>query len=426
MEGDPPVAYLVSRYPHLSHAFITREVAAVRAAGLEVVTMSVHPADAEGLLSAADRAEAQTTLVIQGEDRVRRAVKATVRAIRESPRAFVQTLARALNTGPTDSRHRRLQLFYFVESLIAYDLLRPTRARHLHVHFPNNAADIARLLVAYGNAAGTGPWTWSLAMHGPTEFADVPGHDLRAKLIDASFVACISDYARSQAMALTMPEAWANFHLVRMSVDAQRYPLAERQPHDGPLRVLFVGRLVSEKGPDLLLDAVRLLGAGVASVRIVGSGPLRAHLQHRAQALTGVTVVGPLGQDDLPTEYAAADVFCLPSAAEGLPVVLMEAMATGLPVVTTRITGIPELVVDRHTGLLVTAGRADLVADALRQLAADSELRRRLGLAGRERVLRDHNASGQAEVLVQLFRRARGGAHLVMTTLTTVATLLAP
>ena len=246
-------------------------------------------------------------------------------------------------------------------------------------------------------------------MHGPTEFMDVARFDLAAKVRSAAFVACISDYARSQLMALVEPEHWAKLHIVHMGVDITLFPSAgvERAARPaGPLHVLFVGRLVPEKGVPILTDAVEhLVRRGFAvEVTVVGDSPDRVRLEDQvaARGLADVMrFVGAVGQDELPSWYAWADVFCLPSFAEGVPVVLMEAMATELPVVTTTIAGIPELV-NEHNGLLVSPGRGDLVADAL-ALLADPDLRARLGAVGRRTVLTDFDATTAAARLLPLF-----------------------
>ncbi len=266
--------------------------------------------------------------------------------------------------------------------------------RHLHVHFANNAADIARLVVAIGRAVdGTkSNWRWSFSMHGPTEFEAVDHFDLAAKVMAADRVACISDFARSQLMRLVNPTEWPKLDIVRMSVDLDRYrPPASPRSHDGPLRILSVGRLVPEKGAPVLIDALAdLVSRGVdVEATLVGAGPLEPLLRERIEQRglgDRVTLTGSIGQDRLPDLYRRADVFCLPSFQEGLPVVLMEAMATGLPVVTTAIAGIPELVSDGESGRVVPPGRAGFVADAIAELATAPDLRRRLGDAGRARV----------------------------------------
>jgi colanic acid/amylovoran biosynthesis glycosyltransferase len=401
------VAYLVSHYPTISHTFIRREVEALRAAGVPVTTFSVHrPADAE-ILSAADRREIAGTTFVLGDNAG--IARSHLRTMLRHPGAYLATLAHALRTGQATPQARLKQFFYFGEAIRLFDLMRARQLRWLHVHFPNNAADIARLVTHLGTLIEPAhPWSWSISLHGPTEFSNVEKADLAAKVRSAAFVACISDFCRSQVMAESEPIDWPKLHIVHMGVDVDRFqPKSVADPHDR-LRVLFVGRLVAEKGVPLLLDAATMLrDRGVDfELEIVGAGPLEPALRlgiSRRGLADVVSLSGPIGQDDLPARYAWADVFCLPSFAEGLPVVLMEAMMCELPVVTTAIAAIPELVHDGETGLLVSAGRPDLIADAIQRLALDPALREKLGAAGRTAVLKEHDGMVNGAALAAIF-----------------------
>ena len=404
------IAYLVSQYPALSHTFVEREVAALRDLGVHVRTYSVRPPDPSAPFPAATRAEVAGTEVLQGRPATRYLADLATVAVR-SPRALAAGLRLALRSGPRTPRGRVWQLLYLVEAVHLLRLLERDGLTRVHVHHANNAADIARLTIVMGDRAHPrGPrWRWSLAMHGPTEFLDPAGHDLPAKLAAADAVACISEYATRTALDLAPAADPGRFGIVRMSAPATAYAPAGEQRRAraaGPLAVLFVGRLVPEKAPGLVLDAVRLLRERGVPVRavIAGDGPLRPALEARvaAEGLGDlVEIAGPVGQHDLPARYLAADVFCLPSFAEGIPVVLMEAMLTELPVVTTAIAGIPELV-HPDSGVLVQPGDAVAVADALQQLGADPDLRLALGRRGRAAVLAQHAAADNAERLRRL------------------------
>jgi len=151
----------------------------------------------------------------------------------------------------------------------------------------------------------------------------------------------------------------------------------------------------------LLFEAVgELRGRGLdIAVIVVGDGPARAEVEAAAAVLRvseHLRFLGSVGQDDLLARYAAADIFCLPSFAEGIPVVAMEAMAMALPVVTTRVMGIPELVEDGKHGLLVPPGRVDALTDALERLVRNPDERRLMGVAGREKVRADYDVARSA------------------------------
>ena len=225
----------------------------------------------------------------------------------------------------------------------------------------------------------------------------------------ADFVVCISDFARSQLMALVPEQHWSKIshRPLRGRPGCLRHP-RERRPRQTRLEILSVGRLVAVKGQALVIEAVSTLSSRGLDARatIVGAGPTRDRLEALAAELgvgDRVAFTGAVGQDRIRELYAAADVFCLPSFAEGVPVVLMEAMAMELPVVTSRIMGIPELVEDGVSGLLIAPGDVAGLDAALERLARDPAERRRLGEAGRSKIVAEYALDTSVERLEQLF-----------------------
>lgn len=423
--GSLRVAYLISQYPALSHAFIETEIGALRELGVDIHTFSIRPPDVDELLTDRSHREAADTTVLL-EDAGPRFLRGTTALLARAPRALLTVLALALRSGVPTSRARLWQLFYLAEAVVLWWHMSRRGLRHIHVHFANNGADVARLTVALGTAVdGPGHWRWSMSMHGPTEFEDQRNYDLGAKVASASVTACISDYCRSQLMRLLPPSEWSRLAVVRMAVDTDRFSPGPRASFAGageaesgsvPLTVVTVGRLVPEKGAPVLLQAISQLADAGTPVRliVVGTGPLADELQAQSRALGVADLVefrGPVGQQELPDIYRNSDVFCLPSFAEGLPVVLMEAMACGRPVVSTTIAAIPELVTDHVTGLLVLPGRPDLLAAALTELANRPELRQLLGDQARDAVLRDHDRQDNARRLLDLWGRSAPRGH---------------
>ena len=407
------VAYLVSQYPALSHSFIEREILAVRAQGVDVHTFSIRPADPATLLTRTMRDEAEATFVVRGQ-RPQAWLSAGLSLTRRGPRAPLAGIRRAATSGRREVRTKVWQGFYLAEAVLLYEELRRRGIRHVHAHFANVAADVARLVTHLGRTED-GPdsgWRWSFTMHGSAEFFDVAGHDLPAKVADADAVSCISDFCWGQLMRIVDPRHWPKLEIVRMSVDADHYsPGPERQESDR-LRVLAVGRLSPEKGLPVLMDAVTdVVARGLhPNVRIVGEGPLRAALeaQIRAEGLAGqVTLMGPLGQDVLPEQYRWADVYVLPSFMEGLPVVLMEALATECPVIATPVGAVEELVVPEESGLMVRPGRPESLADALMAMHQDPQRRRNMGKAGRQAILAEFTTASTGPRMADFLRRVR-------------------
>jgi glycosyltransferase involved in cell wall biosynthesis len=277
--------------------------------------------------------------------------------------------------------------------------------RHIHSHHANVGSDVALLASHLG---GDG-WSWSFTMHGPTELFDVREHRLPQKTERASFVACISHYARSQLMGMVGADHWQKLRVVHCGVEPGRWDLVDRSAHDGVPEILSVGRVVPVKGHELLVEAMAVLARRGLDARltIVGDGPELPRLRALADRLgvrERVEFAGAVGQDEIRDFYARADVFALPSFAEGLPVVLMEALATGLPVVTSRITGIPELVDEGVSGLLAAPGDVSGLTDALaRMIETPPERRGEMGRAGRERVLAEFDVDVAARQLADLF-----------------------
>jgi colanic acid/amylovoran biosynthesis glycosyltransferase len=405
------IAYLCARYPAISHTFILREVEALRHLGIEIATFSIRRTDADHLLAEADWRAFRSTYAIL-PPRWAQLLATHLKLLLVAPRAYLSTFALALKLSPAGLRGRLWQCFYFVEAVLLWSECRQHEIRHVHVHLANVAADVALLASDLGSRMEPEtPWSWSFTMHGPTEFYDVVNHRLAEKLRSARFVICISDFARSQMMALSPPELWDRLHVVHVGLPIEQFTREEasHEPEGSLVSVLSIGRLVPEKAQAVVLEALALLlerGHAGVTATLAGDGPSKIGLESLARRLgvaERVSFPGAVSQEQIHALYAGARIFCLPSFAEGIPVVLMEAMAMTLPVVSTPIAGIPELIEDGRTGLLVSPGRADLLADAFERLLTNASLCQQLGSDAREKVLRDFNAETTARQLYALF-----------------------
>jgi glycosyltransferase involved in cell wall biosynthesis len=368
--------------------------------------LSVHRARPRDILAEADRVASATTFNVLPAAPLT-LLRAHAAAFARSPHRYFSTLALALRTGAGGARERLWHLFYFGEAMVLLAHCRQAGISHIHAQFADSATDVAMLVAHYqrGAPSGGGGVTWSLAVHGSVEFYNVTRYGLAQKLARASFAVAISDFGRSQLMTLSSQDRWPHIHVVHCGVDPRVYvPPTRTSDSDQRAEVLCVGRLLPAKGLSLLFESVAQLrreGLDVV-VTLVGDGPARTELKATAEALgvsEHVGFVGAVGQDEIRQFYERADIFCLPSFAEGIPVVAMEAMAMELPIVTTRIMGIPELVEDGAAGLLVAPGRVDQLTDALRALVRSPQERRRLGAAGRQKVALEFDVRNSARRL---------------------------
>ncbi|HEX3678580.1 MAG TPA: glycosyltransferase family 4 protein [Galbitalea sp.] len=372
--------------------------------------MTIHRAKPGELLTDDDRtADGETFAVLPISPG--RLVRCHLGSFGHSPAGYISAFLRSQRDSAPGIRARVWQLFYFAEAIVVHAHCERTGIRHLHAQFADVATDVARIVTWRG---GRG-WSWSMALHGPVEFFDVQRNRLPDKVGDAMLVRTISYFGRSQVMACVDEQHWHKVHMVRAGLDLSDYPVMEHPPN-GDLRILCVGRLIPFKGQSLLIEAVaELKRRGVLTRAVLaGDGPNRAKLSRLATRLgvgDRIELTGALGQNELPRRYAEAHVFCLPSFAEGLPVVLMEAMATGRPVVATSIMGVGELVTDRVHGRLVLPGSVEDLVNALAELAGDESARKLMGAAGRQRVVKEYDVRASAAQLREIFAATVSGVR---------------
>ncbi|HEX4581975.1 MAG TPA: glycosyltransferase family 4 protein [Acidobacteriaceae bacterium] len=398
------LGYLLSRYPGISHTFFLQEIRGLRELGFDIATASVNAPDrAHQQLTTVEAEEAATTFYLKPIPRGR-AMLHLLRIVCASPASAVRALRADLRLRPSSFRQRLFSLFYVAEALLLCDWIRRRGITHLHVHFGGAVATVGLI------AAAAARIPYSLTIHGPDEFFDELGMHLRQKFENAAFVIAISHYCRSQIMRIASPAHWDRFETVRLGIRPELLPA--RIPREVPaaLQLVMVGRLVPTKGPLLLLQAVaQLRSHGIAAaLTIIGDGPERADLESFMQQhdLTSVvTLTGALNHDETLKHVAGADLFVLASFAEGIPVSLMEAMALGVPCISTYIAGIPELIDHDRDGILVPAGSVDELTRAILRLARDPALRQRLAEAARAHVLREYHLPENLKLLADTLNR---------------------
>lgn len=394
-----PLAYLVSRYPAISHTFILREIAQLRSLGHQIHTASINPPDRPlQAMDAPERAEAAQTYCVKRHG-VTGALAALGYWCLRAPSALCKTLGEARRFGLVKG------LAYAVEAAMVARWMQRQSLAHLHVHFGNAGASVGVLVKQLTGCH------LSYTIHGPDEFDDVPGQQLAHKMHAADAIICISQFARSQLMRISAPSDWPKFSVCRLGVDASAFQAPPRSGAAAAVpQLVSVGRLTPAKGQVLLVQAcAQLRDNGVAfHLTMVGDGPdrpriaaeiARLHLQQQ------VHLTGSLTQAGVRAELARSDAFVLPSLAEGIPVVLMEAMASYVPCISTPVNGIPELIEHGHTGLLATPGDVDSLVTQLTLLCGSADLRQRMALAAHAKVTSQFDLFSNVRALGAVFSR---------------------
>jgi colanic acid/amylovoran biosynthesis glycosyltransferase len=398
--AQPRVAYLVNQYPKVSHSFIRREIAALERAGVDVVRLSVRGWN-DVLVDPADQAERSRTryLLQHGWGAP---MGALARLAVQRPGRTLAALRLSLRMWRASDRTPFHHVAYLLEAALVVEWLEAEGVEHLHAHFGTNPAEVAMLARVLGGPA------YSFTVHGPEEFDKPLALGLGEKGGRARFVVAISSFGRSQLFRWLPQAAWPRVAVVHCGLDTEFHAVPASEPPAAP-RLVCVGRLCEQKGQLLLVEAIGRLVARGRTVELVlaGDGEMRAEVEvliDRIGLRSHVRITGWIGSGQVRDEILAARALVLPSFAEGLPVVLMEAMALRRPVVTTYVAGIPELVQPGSTGWLVPAGDVDALADAIEAcLAATPAALAEMGNAARARVLERHDADREAAKLVALF-----------------------
>jgi glycosyltransferase involved in cell wall biosynthesis len=399
----PRVAYIMSRFPKLTETFILYEMLALEDQDIQVElypllrerTTVMHPE----AVAMVERAHFQPFISWP-------IVRAQLRYLRRKPRAYLGALWSLLRGTIGSLNFFVGALGIFPKTVYFAELMEAEGVQHVHAHFANHPAAAAFII---HRLAGI---PYSFTAHGSDLHVD--RHMLREKVAEAAFVVPISSYNRE----LIVEECGEQFRdkvvVIHCGVDTQVFQPVVRAS-TGPLTILCTGTLHEVKGQTYLIDACRLLHErGVAfTCNFVGDGPDRQMLAEQiANAGLGahVHLLGRRTREEVAALLQAADVVVAPSVPtkegkrEGIPVVLMEAMGSGVPVVASGISGIPELVEHERSGLLTPPNDAQAIAEALERLQRDPALRQSLGQAGREKVLRDFDLTTNAAALAERFR----------------------
>ena len=396
------VAYVVNQYPKVSHSFVRREIHALECQGIKVHRFSIRSC-ADELADSQDIEEHDKTQFILGSGIAQLAI-GTAKVLLTRPGQFLQALGLTCKLGLRSERGLMIHLAYLMEACLLLQWLMQADVDHVHAHFGTNSTTVAMLCSVLG-----GP-TYSFTAHGPEEFDDPLGIGLPEKIKRSAFVVAISSYGKSQLCRWCDYRYWNKIRIVHCGVDASFIDADAVTPLPGYPKLVCVGRLAEQKGHLVLIEAInQLLDRGCKlDMVLIGDGHLREPVLmaiERYGLADCVRVTGWADSDTVRQHIQDAQMLVLPSFAEGLPVVIMEALAVGRPVISTYVAGIPELVGNGECGWLIPAGSVEALADAMYEaLDTPLETLTAMGQEGRRRVCRDHDAAIEGQRLAEYFR----------------------
>jgi glycosyltransferase involved in cell wall biosynthesis len=394
------LAYFVNQYPKVSHSFIRREILMLEALGIPVQRFSLRSDQGE-LVDILDREEFTKTRYLLSEPL--KIIMSAMKAFVTKPINFIKTLVMAIRMGYRSDRGMLRHCIYFLESCMLLEWEKSAQITHIHSHFGTNSTTVVMLAYLMGGAG------YSFTVHGPEEFDKPEFIHLTEKINHARFVVAISSFGRSQLWRLLPASQWQKVEIVHCGLDDAFLNAKKVKKPVAKDQFVCVGRLCEQKGQLLLLDAMRQLrDEGVrCKLILAGDGPMRKDCEAKISAYQladDVTITGWISGEQVKELLLASNCMVLPSFAEGLPVVIMEALALRRPVISTYVAGIPELIEPGKTGWLVPAGDVESLKIAMKSMLTTPQAElEAMGNKGFEAVMAQHNIETEALKLAALF-----------------------
>ncbi len=410
--GLPPaVGYVIRMFPQLSETFVANEIFELERRDVELRIYSYRRPTQAVPHEVVGRIRSAVAYLPDPLYRSPNALRRATRAVRRDAPERYRELRRAALAGAL-ARRSVDPVRRFVQAVCLAARLSGSGVRHLHAHFAHGPTEVAML------ASALAKLRFSFTAHA-RDIYTAPRAELRAKVLAAAFVVTCTRANRDHLRELAGPAARDKIHLVYHGTDVAKFRPGPAGLRDEPPLLLSVGRLVPKKGFASLLEACAMLRrrGHAFRCRILGEGPERESLAALARGLGLDGIVdmpGGQSQEQVLEWYRRATAFALPCTIlangdrDGIPNVLVEAMGVGLPVVSTAISGIPELVDDGRNGLLVPAGRSEDLAAALERLLRDAALRERLAVNARRTVVERFDSAANTASLAELVLEESG------------------
>jgi glycosyltransferase involved in cell wall biosynthesis len=379
------IAYFTSEYPKRSHTFIRREIEAIEQMGLPLTILSIRKPSKSEILCKQDQDDYDRTWSIL-PIAVAPLIGIHLKSFLFSPVKYIKALFLAIRHRLPGIKSFLYSIFYFIEAIVLANKLAKNGIKHVHVHFANVGSTITFIASKYAD------FTWSMTLHGTADYEYPHGVLLGEKIRNTLFTACISNFGKAQALRTVNHSYWDKIFVYRCGIHIETLPNRE-SPSKEVLTIICIARMSSEKGLMGFITACNdLKGCRNIRVVLIGDGPDRDEIEaeiDKNSLRDIIKTTGYVSEEDVLKYLANSDILAVPSLMEGIPVVLMEAMAMGVSVVAPRLSGIPELIEDNKEGLLYTPADWNDFRDKLDSVINNSELRISLQSKAKDKVINE-------------------------------------
>lgn len=397
------ILYLCSEYPALSHTFIDKEIDELEKNKFEVSTASINYPKNYDKFSYDYQNRTTKTYYIKKEKKSEILFLILKYKLSNLPK-FLKVLNFAYKISVKSGvKNFKKFIGYFIEAILLHNYMKKMKIGHVHIHFANPASTVAMIAKEFGGIE------YSISVHGPDEFYNIKENLIREKVEGAKFIRTISYFCNSQLMRESNPKYWNKFNIVRCGIDLNQFKSIEKIEND-IFNIVCVGRLTPSKGQTILLEAVKKIKKQAKNFKLilVGGGEDFEIIKEKIEKENlneYIELKGPVSHETVKEILKGADVFVLPSFAEGVPVALMEAMATGIPVISTKIAGIPELIEDYKDGFLVEASNEIQLAELLINLINKKIDLNEIKKNARKKIEEKYNIKKNISGMIDLFNK---------------------
>lgn len=397
------IAYFINQYPKVSHSFIRREILALEELGHKIERFALRTNEEE-LVDPIDHDELKKTSYVLSQSTFQIILRC-LSIFFYAPEKFLSTLLFACRIGFGSERGIVRHLIYLVESCVLLHWQKQTSIQHIHAHFGTNSTTVVMFTYLLGGA------NYSFTVHGPEEFDKPEFISLSEKIKYSHFVVAISSFGRSQLFRWIPADQWYKVKVVHCGLDEAFLIDNENIAPNESNQLICIGRLCEQKGQLLLLESIKSLrDAGIkCKLVLAGDGPMRAEVEQKISEYNltdSVEITGWISSGQVKQLLIESRGLVLPSFAEGLPVVIMEALAMSRPVISTYVAGIPELIKNNQNGWLIPAGDSEALTKAMQELLnANNDLLLKMGKHGHQAVKTQHNIKIEASKLARFFEQ---------------------